>query len=108
MKAVLCLVLALACSAAAAQVLPQDIAATEFAAADKRLNTNYKAAMERLDAAKKATLRTAQRAWIKERDAKCAPDPDEGIGPGSMGELNAKGCATAMTSARAAELRDLK
>lgn len=85
-------------------------AAEEAEAADKALNDAYKAVIARLDDQEKAALRTQQRAWIKQRDAKCSEESivaasnGEGRG-GSAVTLEIIGCTIEMTSIRTGELQ---
>jgi uncharacterized protein YecT (DUF1311 family) len=79
----------------------------EFKDVDRELNIAYKDAMNRLGADAKASLRNTQRTWIKQRDLTCAPDESAGVGPGSVGELDAISCKTAATSKRTAEIKRL-
>ncbi|MBI1682180.1 lysozyme inhibitor LprI family protein [Caulobacter hibisci] len=67
---------------------------------DARLNRAYKAAMATRSKARQATLRTAQRAWIKRRDAECQQD----LTGGTIDMLNIGGCHLSMTTVRAVEL----
>ncbi len=83
---------------------PAEIADREFSDADKQLNVAYKRAMDSLSQEGKTRLRMEQRSWIGRRDKSCAQDPDAGIGPNSVGALEAIGCATKFTQDRTAEL----
>ena len=70
---------------------------------DARLNRAYKAAMGALESPeRKKQLQTAQRAWIKFRDANCAYyyDPDGG----SMARVSANQCMLTSTANRAQEI----
>ena len=58
---------------------------------DARLNQAYVMVMRPLAAAKKATLRTLQRAWIKQRDVKCERAGNEFAG-GTMSTGAVLGC----------------
>jgi uncharacterized protein YecT (DUF1311 family) len=75
----------------------------ELKRADGRLNRAYGAAMARSSRAKKATLRTSERAWIKRRDATCNRE----LGPdkGTIQRLNYPSCLIKQTDARTAWLR---
>jgi uncharacterized protein YecT (DUF1311 family) len=57
-----------------------DCISTEFDIQDKRLNIAYAAAMRTLSPSRKASLRTAQRAWITYRDVWCNITFDEESG----------------------------
>lgn len=72
----------------------------ELARQDARLNRAYKAAMAKRTKAEQAKLRTAQRAWIKRRDAECQED----LTGGTIDMLNIGGCHLSMTTVRAVEL----
>ena len=72
---------------------------------DARLNRAYKAAMAAQSPERKKQLQTAQRAWIKFRDANCAYyyDPDGG----SMARVSANQCMLTSTANRAQEIERL-
>ena len=73
---------------------------------DARLNRVYKKAMGELESPeRKKQLQTAQRAWIKFRDANCAYyyDPDGG----SMARVSANQCMLTSTANRAQEIERL-
>ncbi|AYV44796.1 hypothetical protein CFHF_23245 [Caulobacter flavus] len=72
----------------------------ELAKQDARLNRAYKAAMAKRSKAEQAKLRTAQRAWIKRRDAECQED----LTGGTIDMLNVSGCHLSITTVRAVEL----
>ncbi len=76
----------------------------DYRAADKLLNAAYAKAVAGLDAHSRDLLKTAQRAWIKFRDAECAYEaaPNEG---GTIYPLEYSGCLTALTMARTKELK---
>lgn len=46
--------------------------ATQYQAADKKLNETYQTAMKRAEAPQRELLKKAQQAWITLRDADCA------------------------------------
>ena len=77
----------------------------EHAKQDKRLNAAYKQLGSQVSPEQKKQLLTAQRLWIKYRDANCAfyYDPDGG----SLARINAAGCDLEMTTQRANELEYL-
>ncbi|MBV6273383.1 DUF1311 domain-containing protein [Alcaligenaceae bacterium CGII-47] len=83
-----------------------DCMTAEHQRQDGRLNKAYKALMDDLDAERKNQLKTAQRAWIKFRDANCDfyYDPDGG----SMARVSANDCMISMTANRAHELENLR
>lgn len=68
---------------------------------DARLNRAYKAAMARLSPPRQQTLRIAQRRWIKDRDAQCKAEFDEG---GAQAGITATACFASMAHDRALEL----
>lgn len=77
-----------------------DCIGTEHDYQDKRLNTAYQSLRKSLSTAQRNALRDEERAWIGDRDKKCAPDPDGGTG--SM--LDSNQCALSETAERAATL----
>ena len=81
----------------------QDCIAEEYEYQDGRLNAAYDQLMKTLDAAAQAQLRDAQRKWIAERDAECAPADD----PGQGQLLEANSCSLRITAARADELEKM-
>ncbi|GAA5236017.1 DUF1311 domain-containing protein [Verticiella sediminum] len=78
---------------------------TEAERQDARLNAAYKALGERIGQARKDTLRDAQRAWLRYRDANCAfyDDPDGG----TLARVAANVCVMRMSAQRADELEVL-
>ena len=58
-------------------------AGDELSKQDGRLNQAYVMVMRSLPEAKKTNLRTLQRTWIKQRDAKCERERNQ-YGGGSM------------------------
>jgi uncharacterized protein YecT (DUF1311 family) len=70
---------------------------------DRRLNAEYRAAMNRVDV-DKAKLRASQRIWLQYRDANC--DVYAAV-KGSDGKLLANACWRDMTRARTLELREM-
>lgn len=68
---------------------------------DARLNRAYKAAMARLPPPRQQALRTAERQWIKDRDARCRAELDDG---GAQAGIYATACVAGMTHDRALEL----
>ena len=80
-----------------------DCIVTETSRQDARLNRVYKKAMGALESPeRKKQLQTAQRAWIKFRDANCDfyYDPDGG----SMARVSANQCVLTSTANRAQEI----
>jgi len=69
---------------------------------DKALNDAYKRTMSAIPQARRTGLQTAQRAWIKSRDANCAfiNAPDAG----QQAQISASECELRMTAERAKEI----
>jgi len=82
-----------------------DCISAETARQDARLNENYKRLMSKLSAKRKNTLQTAQRAWVKFRDANCSFyfDPEGG----TAALLDGRDCFLQATANRAKELGNL-
>jgi uncharacterized protein YecT (DUF1311 family) len=91
----------------------------DFLAADKALNAQWKLTSDEMKARDRdldrtwdkapghmATLLTAQRAWLKYRDAHCASEGNQFRG-GSMEPLIVATCRTSLTEARTKQLKDL-
>ncbi len=72
---------------------------------DQRLNRNYHAAMQRIEAFRQADLRKIQRLWIKYRDAKCGFFYHRHSGSGGL--VDASQCRMEETIQRADELEAL-
>jgi uncharacterized protein YecT (DUF1311 family) len=72
---------------------------------DKRLNNNYKKLKKSLSKSRQKELLTAQRLWIKYRDANCGfyNDPNGG----TMHRLFAQECFMDATRSRADELKSM-
>lgn len=72
---------------------------------DQKLNKAYKNLISQISVERRKELLTAQRLWIKYRDANCDfyADPDGG----SMAGLNAGFCTLETTARRAQELEKL-
>ena len=72
---------------------------------DKRLNSSYKALKKSLSKSRQKELLTAQRLWIKYRDANCGfyNDPNGG----TMHRLFAQECFMDATRSRADELKSM-
>ncbi|MBV7403577.1 lysozyme inhibitor LprI family protein [Enterobacter sp. ENT03] len=60
------------CGNASTQAELNSCTATQYQAADKKLNDTYSTAMKRADAPQRELLKKAQQAWITMRDADCA------------------------------------
>lgn len=74
--------------------------AKEFDYQDKRLNKAYQALRKPMSDKDRLALRDEERAWIKARDTKCAPDKDGG----TAALLVSGDCALTQTAERATEL----
>jgi len=66
---------------------------------DARLNQAYTMVMKRLSPKRKTALRTSQRKWIRDRDAKCKRAYDA-VGGGTASGLEFQGCMTSETIRR--------
>jgi uncharacterized protein YecT (DUF1311 family) len=69
---------------------------------DKQLNTAYHAALKAAGAKQAEQLRTAQRLWIKYRDANCLYYD---LGEGTIARIEAGSCMLDMTKSRTEELK---
>lgn len=85
----------------------QDCNGAEIDRQDARLNQAWVMVMRPLGPAKKTALRTAQRTWIKQRDAKCSRAA-AAEGGGSMGDLIYSGCYLDETIKRTIFLENYK
>lgn len=74
--------------------------------ADARLNDAYRAALNRLNADAKAALVTAQRDWIKYRDADCEVQ-DRIFQNGTMRDAIVESCLKELTEQRTRELEQI-
>ncbi len=79
-------------------------ASQEFTRQDRLLNAQYRQVMGALNPRQQGRLRTAQRAWIAYRDARCASLADEEWG--SLSSVSASDCMVTMTAERLLDLRD--
>lgn len=79
-----------------------DCTAAETALQDARLNSGYKAANKVLSSENKASLLTAQRLWLKYREANCGLYGR--LTGGTIDSLNGTSCFLEMTKARADDL----
>lgn len=94
------------CADAQTTVEMRDCAGREYKQADAELNAVYKQLMATLsDKEHQASLRSAQQAWLKYRDANCEFDAFENRG-GTIYPVVYTSCLTAMTIARTKELRE--
>lgn len=80
--------------------LQMDCAVSELEKQKARLDSAYKAALERSKA--KEPLKVSQSNWLKQRQKDCTPD--EGDDDGRLGAVNEMLCEIEMNSARSAEL----
>ena len=74
----------------------------EYQAQDARLNQAYRTLSSQLDKDNRHSLLTAQRLWIKFRDANCTMYAR--LTGGSIDRINSAECQLRMTSERAGEL----
>ena len=94
------------CEGAQTTVDMGNCAGKEYKQADAELNAVYKQLMSSLsDKEHQASLRTAQQAWLKYRDANCEFDTFENRG-GTIHPVIYTSCLAAMTRARTKELRE--
>ncbi len=81
-------------------------AAQELARADRVLNERYQELAGSMPPVQLELLRTAQRAWIRFRDAECAYQASAFEG-GSMQPMVRSSCLARLTEKRAAELGEM-
>ncbi|HST58217.1 MAG TPA: lysozyme inhibitor LprI family protein [Longimicrobium sp.] len=81
-------------------------AAQELARADRVLNERYPELVRTMPPVQLELLRTAQRAWIRFRDAECAYQASVFEG-GSMQPMVRSSCLARLTEERAAELGEM-
>ncbi len=79
----------------------------KYAIADGELNDVYKQVMARLDEVGKSTLRTQQRQWVKDKEAKCTAAGKEHEG-GTMQSVVVGDCQVQMTEKQVAFLKAYK
>jgi uncharacterized protein YecT (DUF1311 family) len=79
-------------------------AGEDFQHADDAMNLVWKQALERQDGVGRAELRTAQRAWLKFRDAECRFRAGAVRG-GSAESMVHSGCLAVLTRERTEQLR---
>lgn len=82
-------------------VAMSDCISAEIDAQDAMLNSTYQLTMRGLEEGQRGKLRDAQRAWIKFRDSKCAPESQSG---GTMDILTGGSCVLDATVRRTMEL----
>jgi uncharacterized protein YecT (DUF1311 family) len=79
------------CQPAGSALCAQRRVEASYARANAELNAEYKRVITRLPKAKRAELRTAQRAWILERDSSCLEQAKREWG----GQCNTTWCVNA-------------
>ena len=95
------------CANAQTQFELNECQAREYKKADAALNAIYKQLMAKVeDEGERGTLKAAQVAWIKYRDANCEFESYINKG-GTMYSMVYDGCLTALTQERTRHLRDL-
>jgi uncharacterized protein YecT (DUF1311 family) len=94
------------CDDARTQTDMNRCAALAYARADTALNQTYRQVLEGIEPARKATLREAQRAWIRMRDADCELENAEFEG-GSIHPMLFALCQAHATRLRTGQLRQL-
>lgn len=72
----------------------------EFIFQEKRLNDIYRTLMARLGIEEKPALRNAERAWIVDKERRCALPED----PGTTDQVTSADCVVRETAQRATEL----
>jgi uncharacterized protein YecT (DUF1311 family) len=87
-----------------AAALPSRVCASDAAAADAALNTNYKALMSQLGSADQSRLRDAQRAWVAFRDKECAFKA-QGRNDAALAKSVNEACVAGLTQQRADGLK---
>ncbi|HEX6368660.1 MAG TPA: lysozyme inhibitor LprI family protein [Longimicrobium sp.] len=95
-----------ACGDARTQSDMTQCAAMAYARADTALNQAYRQVLQGMEPAKKETLREAQRAWIRLRDADCELENAEFEG-GSIHPMLFALCQAHQTRLRTGQLREL-
>jgi len=83
----------------------QDCADAEYKKADADLNSVYQATLKKLKPEDAALLKKAERAWVAYRDAHCDAQYHLFAG-GSIAAVSLTQCRTALTAARAKEIKD--
>jgi uncharacterized protein YecT (DUF1311 family) len=95
------------CANAQTQAEMNECQGREYKKADAALNAAYKQLVAKIeDEGERASLKAAQLAWIKYRDANCEFESYLNKG-GTMYSLVYDGCLTALTQERTRHLRDL-
>ncbi len=94
------------CGNASTQLELNTCTATQYQAADKKLNQTYQAAMKRAAAPQRDLLKKAQLAWIALRDADCA-FVGSGTEGGSVQPMIINQCMTEKTVEREAYLASM-
>ncbi len=70
---------------------------------DRRINVTYRTLMTTVPAAQRQDLRQQERAWIKDRDSKCAQPSDSG----TAGDVNYSSCFLDETARQATKLQNM-
>ena len=97
------------CSQLTTQMELNQCAGANDQAADAALNKLYRQLMaDQTDAASKARLTDAERAWIAYRDKECAYEVGPQQDGGSIWPMEMSNCLEAVTAARLAELTKLR
>ena len=97
------------CSQLTTQMELNQCAGANDQAADAALNKLYRQVMaDQTDAASKARLTEAERAWIAYRDKECAYEVGPQQDGGSIWPMEMSNCLEAVTAARLAELMKLR
>ncbi|MFE4108883.1 lysozyme inhibitor LprI family protein [Kosakonia sp. YIM B13611] len=99
-------VLADECDNASTQAQLNSCTASQYQAADKKLNQTYQAALKRSTPPQAAMLKKAQQSWITLRDSDCA-FVSSGVDGGSAQPMVQNQCLTDKTNEREAWLASL-
>ncbi|TCB98656.1 lysozyme inhibitor LprI family protein [Kosakonia quasisacchari] len=99
-------VLADECDNASTQAQLNSCTASQYQAADKKLNQTYQAALKRSTPPQAAMLKKAQQSWITLRDSDCA-FVSSGVEGGSAQPMVQNQCLTDKTNEREAWLASL-
>ena len=92
------------CDDAGSQFELNQCAGREYKAADAELNVTYQRLAAKLDAEGRASLKAAEAAWLKYRDANCEYESSFYRG-GTMRPMVHAFCLARVTRARTAELK---
>lgn len=97
---------AAACDNPRTQADINDCATDRHAVADKALNQDYTAYLQRLSGIQRKQFRQAQNAWIKFRDTSCAFQAS-GVEKGSAHPMVHRQCLASMTEERVRQIKAL-